>query len=78
MRATVELPEPIFLKLRARAEHEKSSIEALIVEAVEKEIGVAPEQDRPRTRISLPLIPSSNPGALRSMTNSEIDDILGP
>jgi hypothetical protein len=77
LRATIELPEPIFQKLRARAEQERSSIEALIIEAVEKEIGLQPPEKQSRTRITLPLIRSGNPGALRSMTNSEIDDLLG-
>jgi hypothetical protein len=77
MRTTIELPERIVLKLRARAEQERSTIEALIIEAVEKEIGVQPAEEQPRTRINLPLIRSAHPGSLRSMTNSEIDDILG-
>ena len=77
MRTTIELPEPIVLKLRARAEQERSTIEALIIEAVEKEIGLQPPEKQSLTRITLPLIRSGNPGALRSMTNTEIDDILG-
>ena len=77
MRTTIELPEPIVLRLRARAEQERSTIEALIIEAVEKEIGVQAAEEQPRTRINLPLIRSGYPGSLRSMTNSEIDDVLG-
>jgi hypothetical protein len=77
MKATIELPEPIFEELRARAEQQRSSVEALIIEAVEKKIGFQPAEEQSRRRITLPLIRSRNPGALRSMTNSEIDDILG-
>jgi hypothetical protein len=77
MRATIELPEPIVQKLRARAEQERSTIEALIIEAVERDIGLQAAKEQPRTRITLPLIRSGHPGALRSMTSSEIDAILG-
>ena len=77
MRATIELPEPIFQTLLARAEQRRSSLQAVILEAIEKDIAPGPTSDHVRSRVSLPLIRSGRPGTLRSMTNAEVDDTLG-
>jgi hypothetical protein len=77
MRATIELPEPIFQILQARAEQRSLSIQAVILEAIKKEIAQAPTPADVRGRVSLPLIRSDRPGSLHSLTNAEIDDILG-
>ena len=77
MRATIELPEPIFQTLLARAEQRSSSIQAVILEAIEKDIAHGPTSNEVRSRVSLPLIRSGRPGSLRSMTNAEVDDTLG-
>jgi len=79
MRATIELPEPVFQILQARAEQRSLSIQAVILEAIKKEIahGPTPAEVKSRSRVSLPLIQSSRPGSLHSLTNVEIDDILG-
>jgi hypothetical protein len=76
MRATIDLPEPVFHLLQARAEQRSSSIQAVILEAIQHEIArdAAPGEKR---RVSLPLIRSTRPGSLHSLTNTEIDDILG-
>ena len=42
MRATIELPEPVFQILQARAEQRSLSIQAVILEAIKKEIGHGP------------------------------------
>jgi hypothetical protein len=77
MRATIELPEPVFRILLAHAEQRSLSIQAVILEAIEKEIAYGPTPAEVRGRVSLPLIRSSRPGSLHSLTNAEIDDILG-
>ena len=76
-RATIELPQPVFHLLQARAEQRSSSIQAVILEAIQKEIAREPAAGEVKGRVSLPLIRSSRPGSLRSLTNTEIDDILG-
>jgi hypothetical protein len=73
----IELPEPIFQILQARAEQRSSSIHAVIREAIEKEIAHGPVPAEVQGRVSLPLIRSGRPGFLHSLTNAEIDDILG-
>jgi hypothetical protein len=77
MRATIELPEPIFQILQARAEQRSLSIQAVILEAIQKEIAHGPTPAEVQGRVSLPLIRSGRPGSLHSLTNGEIDDILG-
>jgi hypothetical protein len=76
MKATIELPEPVFQTLLALAEQQGSSLQAVILEAIKKEIAPGPAPDE-RRRVSLPLIRSRHPGSLRSLTNAEVDDILG-
>ena len=77
MRATIKLPEPVFQILQARAEQRSLSIQAVILEAIEKEIAHGPTPVEAQGRVSLPLIRSGRPGSLHSLTNAEIDDILG-
>jgi hypothetical protein len=77
MRATIDLPEPIFRILRAYAEQRSSSIQAVILEAIKKEIAHGPTPAEVQGRVSLPLIRSGRPGSLHSLANAEIDDILG-
>ena len=76
MRATIDLPDPVFDALRTRAEHRGTSVQAVIIEAIEKEIGLGPTASGVGNRVTLPLIQSAHPGALRSLTNADVDDIF--
>ena len=67
MRTTVDIPEPIYRKLKSKAANEGCSVRSLILRVVEKDL-------EPRKgRISMPFIPSKQPGAL---TNEKIDEVL--
>ncbi len=77
MRAMIELPEPVFQILQARAEQRSLSIQTVILEAIEKELAHGPTRVEAQGRVSLPLIRSGRPGSLHSLTNAEIDDIIG-
>ena len=77
MKATIELPEPVFQALLALAEQQGSSLQAVILEAIKKEIAEGPTPDKRRRRVSLPLVHSRHPGSLHSLTNAEVDDLLG-
>jgi hypothetical protein len=77
MKATIELPEPVFQSLLALADQQGSSLQAVILEAIKKEIAEGPTPDERRRRVSLPLVRSGHPGSLRSLTNAEVDDLLG-
>ena len=76
MRATIELPEPVFHLLEARAEQRSSTIQAVILEAIRNEIALGPAPVAVKGHVSLPLIRSNRPGSLHSLTSSEVDDLL--
>lgn len=76
MRATIDLPEPVFQILQARAEQRSLSIQAVILEAIEKGIERRPAPAGSAGHVTLPLIRSSRPGSLHSLTNAEIDGLL--
>jgi len=76
MRATIDLPEPVF-EARDRAAQQDSSVETVILNVIENAIAPAPRSADGPTRVRLPIVPSKRPGTLRSMTGGEIDDILG-
>lgn len=76
MEATIHLPDSVFEALRARAAQQGSSIQAVILQAVEKELGRGTQSSDDRHHVQLPLIRSRQPGSLRSLTNAEIDALL--
>ncbi len=72
MRTTIDLPDPVFRRLKAAAALEGASLKEVILRAVQKEL----EGKRPKKhRVRFPLIHSKQPGTL-SLTNAEIDEIL--
>ena len=72
MRTTVDLPDPVFRRLKATAALEGSSLKQIILRAIEKELHAVPLK---RRKARFPLIRSKEPGVL-SLTNAEIDEIL--
>ena len=72
MRTTIDLPDPVFRRLKARAALEGSSLKRVILRAVEKELHAAHPRRR-KTRF--PLIRSKEPGVL-SLTNADIEKLL--
>jgi len=46
-----------------------------VIRAIEKQIARLRDEKR-RFSVRLPLVPSKRPGALRSMTNAEIEELL--
>jgi hypothetical protein len=72
MRTTVDIPDPTYRKLKSRAAAEGSSVKALILQGVEKELkGSGPR----RGRIKLPIVRSVRPGSLR-LTSQQIYDAI--
>ena len=74
----IDLPEPILAALEIRAAEERISVENIILKTLEREL-VAPFLPSTTTadRLQLPLLRSSNPGAMKSLTNAEVDQLLG-
>ena len=77
MRATIDLPEPIFAALQDRAGLKGTSVEDFILQVIENAIEPVRAPIHERKRVRLPLVLSKRPGTLRSMTGGEIDDMLG-
>lgn len=73
MRTTVDIPDGLYRRLKARAANEGTSAKALILSGVEQ-ILAEPRHARSE-RVTLPLIPSKRPGRLR-LDNARIYDVI--
>ena len=72
MRTTIDIPDALYRRLKARAAAEGQPAKALILKAVEQVLEAAPASKK---RIVIPVIPSKQPGTLR-LTNAQIDDLI--
>ena len=72
MRTTIDLPDPVFRRLKATAALRGASLKAVILDAVERELR---RPARPGRKVTFPLVRSKEPGTL-TLTNAEIDEIL--
>ena len=73
MRTTIDIPDPLYRRLKSRAASEGSSAKDLILRAVQLVL-----RDRPRKsrkRIKLPIIKSKQPGTLE-LDNDRIFEII--
>ena len=73
MRTTVDIPDEVYRRLKAKAALDGTSIRNLLVRAAEVVLDI--DKLPPVRRLHLPLIHSSRPGTLK-ITNEEIDEIL--
>jgi len=67
VRTTVDIPAPLYRKLKQRAAANGSSVRELVLSGVK---AVLSEEDRPRTRVRLPIIRSKGPKV--NLTNEQI------
>lgn len=72
MRTTVDIPDPVFRRLKAAAALEGASLKQMILRAVEKELRLSAPKKR---TAKFPLIRSKQPKAL-SLTKVNLDDVL--
>jgi len=72
MRTTVDIPDPMYRKLKAQAAEQGRSIKELVLRGVENELG---SQRRRKGRIQLPVLRSREPGVLH-LTNEQIYEII--
>ena len=72
MRTTVDIPDPLYRQLKGKAASEGRSVKELILRGVEQELR---GQERPRGRVSLPIVPSKRPGSLK-LDNAKIFEII--
>ena len=73
MRTTVDIPYPLYRKLKSRAARERRSVKDLILRGVQDEL--EPRRKKTKRKISLPLIRSKRPGTVR-LDNAKIFEII--
>jgi hypothetical protein len=73
MRTTVDIPDAMYRRLKARAATEGTSTKALILSGVERVLTERPSS--PRERVALPLVGSKRPGTLR-LDNARIYEVI--
>jgi hypothetical protein len=76
MRTTVDIPNPVYRQLKAKAALQGCSVKELILRGVKAELNGTPEK-KSAYRVSLPLIKSKRPGSLK-LTNRQINELLFP
>jgi hypothetical protein len=72
MRTTVDVPDPVFRKMKATAALRGMSLKEFLLNAVEQEMARMPSRDY---TAPVPLIRSKRPGK-RALTNAEIENLL--
>jgi hypothetical protein len=73
MRTTVDIPDPLYRRLKSRAVSEGSSAKELILRAVQLILKDSPRKSR--RRVKLPIIKSKQPGTLE-LDNDRIFEII--
>jgi hypothetical protein len=73
MRTTVDIPDPIYRRLRSRAVSEGSTAKELILRGVEQVL--KDKKKKSRRRVKLPIVRSKRPGELQ-IDNAKIYDVI--
>jgi hypothetical protein len=73
MRTTVDIPDPVYRRLKSRAAREGSSAKELILRGVQEVL--KGRRRKSRKRVALPLIRSKKPGTL-DLDNDKIFEII--
>jgi hypothetical protein len=76
MRTTVDIPDPIYRQLKAKAAVRGCSVKELVLRGVEAELN-GKTRGETKERVALPLIKSKRPGWL-SLNNKTIHALLLP
>ena len=74
VKTTVDLPATLLEKVEQAAAAHGTTAEQFIVQTLEKNLSSPPHKAAPQ-RVTLPIIPSKQPGALR-LTNADIEELL--
>ncbi len=73
MRTTVDIPDPVYRRLKTRAASEGSSAKELILRGVEQILRKS--RRKFHRKVKLPIVRSKRPGALR-LNNAKIYEII--
>jgi plasmid stability protein len=74
MRTTLDIPDGLYRKLKARAAYQGTSVKELVLRGIHTEMQSG-ERTSSRGEVKLPIIRSKKPGHLK-LTNAKIDEIL--
>lgn len=72
MRTTIDIPDEVYRKLKVKAATDGQTIREIALRGIERELEGGAK--RHVQKLTLPLIPSSQPGALE-LTNEQIDEL---
>ena len=75
MRTTIELPDSVYRKGEKVARTQGVTIEEFIIRTFERELKAEPDVPSRPKRVTLPLVPSKEPGAL-DLKDFNFDDLL--
>ena len=75
MRTTIELPDSVYRKAEQIARTQGVTIEEFIIRTFERELKEKPDIPAPPRRVTLPLVPSNEPGTL-DLKDFNFDDLL--
>jgi hypothetical protein len=73
VRTTIDIPDAMYRRLKARAAKEGRSVKALILEGAEQVL--KPQRSESGREVKLPLVGSKRPGTLR-LDNGRIYDVI--
>ena len=73
MRTTIDIPDAMYRRLKARAAAEGKAAKALILQGVEQVLNG--QSHAARKKLKLPLIPSKRPGSMY-LDNARIYDVI--
>jgi plasmid stability protein len=73
MRTTVDIPEPVYRRLKTRAASEGRSVKELILRGVQAEL--RGEERNRRRRVRLPIVRSKRPGSMQ-LDNARIYEVI--
>lgn len=76
MRTTVDIPDPVYRRLKAEAAMQGCSVKELVLRGVKVELA-GRKSGRKGKAIPLPIIDSKRPGWLH-LTNRKINEVLFP
>jgi hypothetical protein len=75
MRTTIEMPESIYRKGQKIARSKGVTVEEFIIQTFERELKASPDAPPQSKRVTLPLLPSKEPGTL-DLKDFNLDDLL--
>lgn len=73
MRTTIDIPDAMYRRLKARAATEGRSVKSLMLRGAEQALAARPAN--PNRRVKLPIVPSKRPGTMH-LDNARIYDVI--